>query len=183
MSSDAVAASSKATFEAAQSALKVVDSDAVKNALNAPGTARATRRPRADQDPPLYRPSRSTRRPSTRRRSERPRPRRRPPETAPRSASSKPRPREKLSPRGRCAGINRGAAAGKKISASVDAKTLTTNLDAGMKQLGKNLAVDVDAKAIQASFASAGSKLASIDTSGIDRAVQKASAGAAKEAS
>ena len=39
-------------------------------------------------------------------------------------------------------GINRGFAdAGKKISASVDAKTLTTNLDAGMKQLGKNLAV------------------------------------------
>ena len=33
--SDAVAASSKATFEAAQSALKVVDSDAVKNALKA----------------------------------------------------------------------------------------------------------------------------------------------------
>ena len=52
-----------------------------------------------------------------------------------------------------------------------------------MKQLGKNLAVDVDAKAIQASFASAGSKLASIDTSGIDRAVQKASANAAKKLS
>ena len=41
--SDAVAASSKATFEAAQSALKVVDSDAVKNALKAgDGAADAT---------------------------------------------------------------------------------------------------------------------------------------------
>ena len=94
----------------------------------------------------LYPPSRSTRRPSTRRRNERPRPRRRPPGTAPPSPNSKPRTSAKTFHID-ASGINRGFAdAGKKISASVDAKTLTTNLDAGMKQLGKNLAVDVDAE-------------------------------------
>ena len=134
------AASSKATFEAAQSALKVVDSDAVKNALKAgDGAADATAQAIRGAPPMLYPPSRSTPVPSTRRRNERPRPRRRPPGTAPRSANSKPRTSGKNFPSTRRASTEGFAAAGQKISASVDAKTLTTNLDAGMKQLGKNL--------------------------------------------
>ena len=58
--------------------------------------------------------------------------------TAPRSASSSPDLVVLCHPSTRRASTG-FADAGKKISASVDAKTLTTNLDAGMKQLGKNL--------------------------------------------
>ena len=43
--------------------------------------------------------------------------------------------------------------------------------------------VDVDSKAIQASFANAGKKLSSVDTSGIDKAFQKASANVDKKLS
>ena len=142
--SDAVAASSKATFEAAQSALKVVDSDAVKNALKAgdgaaDATAQAIQRLSSVKvdtsafDKAAQRAAEAAERAA---------------QAGAKSSASiskfeAPDLGKKLSSID-ASGINRGFAdAGKKISASVDAKTLTTNLDAGMKQLGKNLAVDV----------------------------------------
>ena len=169
--SDAVAASSKATFEAAQSALKVVDSDAVKNALNAgdgaaDATAQAIKRS-ADalssvKVDTCLRQGGAT---SGRGRVESRQGRRH------HHQIRSPGPREKTF-KYRRRGINRGfAAAGQKLSASVDAKT-PTNLDAGMKQLGKNLAVDVDAGDPRRP-SPVRSKLASIDTSGIDRAVKR----------
>ena len=145
--SDAVAASSKATFEAAQSAFKVVDSDAVKNALKAgDGAADATAQAikslssvKVDTsafDKAAQRAAEAAERAA---------------QAGAKSSASiskfeAPDLGKKLSSID-ASGINRGFAdAGKKISASVDAKTLTTNLDAGMKQLGKNLAVDVGAE-------------------------------------
>ena len=142
--SDAVAASSKATFEAAQSALKVVDSDAVKNALKAgdgaaDATAQAIQRLSSVKvdtsafDKAAQRAAEAAERAA---------------QAGAKSSASiskfeAPDLGKKLSQID-ASGINRGFAdAGQKISASVDAKTLTTNLDAGMKELGKNLAVDV----------------------------------------
>ena len=135
--SDAVAASSKATFEAAQSALKVVDSDAVKNALKAgdgaaDATAQAIKRS-ADAlssvkvdtsafDKAAQRAAEAASRAAK--------------DGATISKFEAPDLGKKLSSID-ASGINRGFAdAGQKISASVDAKTLTTNLDAGMKLCG-----------------------------------------------
>ena len=142
--SDAVAASSKATFEAAQSALKVVDSDAVKNALKAgDGAADATAQAIKRSADALSSVKVDT--------SAFDKAAQRAAEAASKAAKDgatigkfeAPDLGKKLSSID-ASGINRGFAdAGQKISASVDAKTLTTNLDAGMKQLGKNLAVDV----------------------------------------
>ena len=144
--SDAVAASSKATFEAAQSALKVVDSDAVKNALKAgDGAADATAQAikRSADALSSVKVDTSAFEKATQRAAE----------AASKAAQAgaksgatigkfeAPDLGKKLSSID-ASGINRGFAdAGQKISSSVDAKTLTTNLDAGMKQLGKNLAV------------------------------------------
>ena len=149
--SDAVAASSKATFEAAQSALKVVDSDAVKNALKAgDGAADATAQAIKRSADALSSVKVDT--------SAFDKAAQRAAEAAERAAQAgakssatiskfeAPDLGKKLSSID-ASGINKGFAdAGKKISASVDAKTLTTNLDEGMKQLGKNLAVDVRAE-------------------------------------
>ena len=138
--SDAVAASSKATFEAAQSALKVVDSDAVKNALKA-GDGAADATAQAIKSLSSVKVDTSAFDKAAQRAAE----------AAAKAARDgatigkfeAPDLGKKLSSID-ASGINKGfAAAGQKISASVDAKTLTTNLDAGMKELGKNLAVDV----------------------------------------